>query len=258
MTATHPVAVIAHNTFREAVRSRVLYTLLFFAVGLIGGGVLLANLSYVERERILQDMGLESIRLFGAAIAIFMGVGLVHREVDRRTVYTILSKPVSRSAFVLGKYAGLVLTLWLQVAIMGAAFVAVSLLAGAPLTPLHAAAVGLAAAELALVIAVATFFSTFTTPLLASCFTVGIYVIGHLVRDLHELGRVADAEWVRTVTLLLHWTFPDLDAFNLTIPAVHGLPVQTAELLAPLGVCVGYTALLLLFAARLFERRDLR
>ena len=93
---------------REAVRNRVLYVLLFFALVLIGTGVLLSTLSYVERERILQDVGLASIRLFGAAIAIFVGVGLIHKEVERRTIYTILSKPVSRTEFLLGKYAGLV------------------------------------------------------------------------------------------------------------------------------------------------------
>src|SRR5690606_15726934 len=127
------VAVIAANTVREAVRSKVLYTLVFFAVLLIGTGVLLSMLTYVEGQRILQSVGLAAIRLFGAAIAIFVGIGLIHREVERRTIFTILSKPVTRSEFLLGKYAGLVVTIWLQVLVMGAAFAAVSLLAGAPL-----------------------------------------------------------------------------------------------------------------------------
>ncbi|TFG93069.1 MAG: hypothetical protein E4H11_08685, partial [Myxococcales bacterium] len=116
---------IAANTVREAVRSRLLYTLLFFAVLLICAGLLLSALSYVENDRILQDVGLGAMRLFGVAIALFVGVGLIHREVERRTVYTILSKPLSRAEFLLGKFAGLVLTVWMQLAIMVLVFVVV-------------------------------------------------------------------------------------------------------------------------------------
>ena len=105
---------IAMNTVREAIRNKLLYTLLFFAILMIGAGVVLSTLSYVEIERILQDIGFASIRFFGVAIAIFVGVGLIHKEVDRRTVYTILSKPLSRSEFLVGKYVGLVLTIWIE------------------------------------------------------------------------------------------------------------------------------------------------
>ena len=124
---------IAMNTLREAIRHRLLYTLLFFAVTMIGFSVLIASLSYVEGERIIQDIGLASIRLFSVGIAIFVGIGLIHGEVDRRTIYTILSKPVTRSEFLLGKFIGLLLTVWLQLCLMALAFAAVSLLAGAPL-----------------------------------------------------------------------------------------------------------------------------
>ena len=114
---------IAINTVRESVRSKLLYGLLFFAVLLIGSGAVVASLSYVEGDRILQDVGMGSVRLFGVAIAILVGINLIHREVDRRTVYTILSKPLSRGEFLLGKFLGLTLTIWLQMAIMGVAFV---------------------------------------------------------------------------------------------------------------------------------------
>ena len=124
---------LAANTVRESVRSKILYVLLFFAVVLIGAGVLVGSISYVESDRILQDIGLGAIRLFGVAIAIFIGIHLIHREVDRRTVYTILSKPISRAEFLLGKFVGLTLTIWLQMAIMVVAFAAVSLSTGAPL-----------------------------------------------------------------------------------------------------------------------------
>lgn len=258
MGALDRIGAIAGNTMREAVRSRVLYTLLFFAVALIGTGVLLSTLSYVERERILQDVGFAAIRVFGVAIAIFVGIGLVHREVDRRTVYTILSKPIARSEFLLGKYVGLLATLWLQLAVMGICFAAVSALAEAPITAGHAAALAGIALELAVVVALALLFSAITTPMLASFFTAGLWLIGNLTRDLRALGEQADAAAVTRVTELLYRALPDLEAFDLTTAAVHGLPLATSDLLLPAAYGLGYAVLTLGVAVLAFERRDFR
>ena len=252
------IRAIAANTMREAIRNKVLYTLLFFAILLIATGVLLSTLSYIERERILQDVGLAAIRLFGAAIAIFVGVGLIHKEVDRRTIYTILSKPISRMEFLLGKYLGLVATIWLQVAIMVLAFAGVSLSTGAPLGAGYAAAFLLVGVELALLVAVATLFSSFTTPMLASCYTAGIYLVGHLTRDLRELGARSSQESMAQMTALLHQVLPDLESFNLSIHAVHGLPIAASDVWLPILYGAGYTALILMLAVAIFERRDFR
>ena len=252
------VVAIAANTVRDAVRNRVLYALVFFSLVMIGTSVLLATLSYVERERILQDVGLGTIRFFGAAIAIFMGVGLIHREVERRTIYTILSKPVTRAQFLAGKYLGLVATLWLQLAIMVAAFVLASLAAGAPLGAGHAIALGLVALELAVVVAFATLFSSFATPFLAACYSVGLYLVGHLTRDLRGLGAGSDSELVKQATVWIHRVFPDLSALDRSVEAVHGLPIPPPEigwaLLAGVAWCLGF----LLVAVLVFERRDFR
>ena len=252
------VVAIAANTVRDAVRNRVLYALVFFSLVMIGTSAVLATLSYVERERILQDVGLGTIRFFGAAIAIFMGVGLIHREVERRTIYTILSKPVTRASFLAGKYLGLVATLWLQLAIMIAAFVLASLLAGAPLRSGHAIALGLMALEFAVVVAFATLFSSFATPFLAACYSVGLYLVGHLTRDLRGLGAASDSRLVEQVTVWIHRLLPDLAALDRSIEAVHGLPISPSEvgwaLLAGVAWCLGF----LLVAVVVFERRDFR
>jgi len=252
------IAAIARNTLREAIRHRVLYTLLFFALAMIGTGVLLASLSYVERERILQDVGFAAIRVFSVAIAIFVGIGLVHKEVDRRTIYTILSKPIARSEFLLGKYLGLLATLWLQIAVMGLGFAVVSLAAGAPLGPAHAAALALIAAEVAVVVALALFFSAFTTPMLASLFTGGLWLIGHLTRDLRNLGAQSGVEGARRATEWVYRGLPDLDAFDLTLHAAHQLPIATSDLVLPLAYGLGWVALALVAATWIFERRDFR
>ena len=258
MSSLGRIWTIAANTVREAIRARVLYTLLFFALALIGTGTLLATLSYVERERILQDVGFGAIRAFTVAIAIFVGIHLVHREVDRRTIFTILSKPIARSEFLLGKYVGLVVTLWLLIGVMGVGFAVISLLADAPLTMAHAAAIGLVGAEAAVLVAVALLFSAFTTPMLASLFSAGLWLIGHLSRDLRALGAQAESDGVRRFTEALYRTLPDLSAFDLTAHAARGLVVSSADVLLPLAYATGYATLVLLAASWIFERRDFR
>ncbi len=258
MISVSRIGTVAGNTVREAIRNKILYTLLFFGVLMIGTGILVSTLSYVEGERILQDVGLASIRLFGVGIAIFIGVGLIHKEVESRTIYTILSKPVSRTEFLLGKYVGLVATIWMQGAIMAVAFVAVSWMSDAPLDAGHAAAIGLAMMELAVMVAVATLFSSFTTPMLASLFTAGLYVTGHVTRDLKELGAQSGEASIEQITSVLHRVLPDLESFNLTIQAVHQLPISAAEIWFPVLYAFGYAAVLLTIASLIFERRDLR
>lgn len=258
MNAWVRIWTLAGNTLREVIRNRILYVLLFFAILLIATGVVLSALSYVEQERILQDVGLGAIRLFGTVIAIFLGVGVLHKEVDRRTIYTILSKPLSRSEFVLGKYLGLAATIWLQLLIMSAVFVLVSLLANAPLGAGHAAALVLSGIEMAVMVAVATLFSSFTTPMLASFFTAGIWVVGHLTRDLRQLTSQSELAGVRELTVWVHRLLPDLESFNLTVQAVHGLPIAPSEVSLPIVYGIGYASLVLILAMVLFERRDFR
>jgi ABC-type transport system involved in multi-copper enzyme maturation permease subunit len=249
---------IATNTVREAIRNKLLYTLLFFAVGVIGTAVLIASLSYVEGERIIQDIGLSAIRLFGVGIAIFVGIGLIHGEVERRTVYTILSKPVSRTHFLLGKFLGLSLTVWLQLALMGAAFAAVSLSAGASMSSVHVTALLLVGLELMLIVAVATLFSSFTTPMLAALFTLGVYALGHLSRDLYHLGQQSDQESITQVATWIYRLLPDLETFNKTIEAAHGLPITAGEVGLSILYALGYTTALLAVASFIFQRRDMK
>ena len=258
MISPSRVWTIGQNTMREAIRNKLLYTLLFFAIVMIGTGVVVGSISYVEGSRILQDVGLASIRLFSTGIAIFVGVGLIHNEVYRRTIYTILSKPVSRAEFLVGKFVGLVMTIWLQLAIMSVAFIIVSLSSGAPIDSGHLAALGLLAAELAVVVAIATLFSAFTTPMLASLFTLGIYMMGHLSRDLLQIGARSDSPSMRNMTRVLYEVLPDLESFNLSVQAVHQLPITNAEVVLPALYAIGYIAALLFAATLIFERRDFK
>ena len=181
MQATLAIAV---NVFRESVRDKVLYNLVAFAILLIGASYLLGQLTAGQDVKIIKDLGLAATSLFGLFIAIFIGIGLVSKEVERRSIYSLLAKPIHRYQLVLGKYAGLTLTLLVNVAIMAAALYAVllSMAWGASaevqrawdapaLDPALLEAVGLILIELMLITAIALFFSTFSTPILSAAFT---------------------------------------------------------------------------------------
>ena len=252
------IHALAANTFREAIRNKLLYVLLGFGLVMIGAGALLAALSYVEVHEILQDMGMAAIRLFSAGIAIFVGVGLVHGEVDRRTIYTILSKPVARSEFLVGKWAGLTFTVWVQLCLMSLAFAAVSSLAGASLDAGHLQALVLLGLELMVLVAISTLFSSFTTPMLASFYTFGLWLVGHLSRDVYLLGQQSELASVSRIAALLYAVLPDFEIFNKTLEAVHGLPIHDYEVGFAALYAAGYAGVTLILAATVFARRDLK
>ena len=251
------VWAIATNTVRETIRNKLLYSLFFFAVLVIGSAVLIASLSYVEGERIIQDVGLSSIRLFSVGIAIFVGIGLIHREVERRTIYTILSKPVTRTEFLLGKYLGLLMTVWLVLALMSVAYAVVCYSSGAPPDGGHLIALLMIGMELTILVATATLFSSFTTPMLAAMFTLGIYALGHLSRDLLALGQQADLESIRLAATWMYRILPDLESFNFTLHATHGLTISAREIGLPILYGLGYSTILLSAATFVFRRRDM-
>jgi ABC-type transport system involved in multi-copper enzyme maturation permease subunit len=252
------IHALAVNTFREAIRNKLLYTLLGFGILMIGSGVLLATLSYVEVDEILQDMGMGAMRFFSAGIAIFIGIGLIHTEVDRRTIFTILSKPVSRTEFLIGKWAGLTTTVWLQLVLMALAFGVVSWMAGAPLGADHVVAIALIGLELMLLVAIATLFSSFTTPMLAALFTVGLWMIGHLSRDLRALGEQSDLESVSTMAEWIFILMPDFEVFNKTLQAVHGIAIPASEIQLAIVYALGYTICTLSLGSMIFARRDFK
>ncbi|MFQ6013642.1 MAG: ABC transporter permease [Thermoplasmata archaeon] len=250
------VIPIALNTFKEAVRDRILYTILVFALALIGSSVILAGLSVGGEQKIIKDLGLASILIFGTLIAIFIGVGLVSKEIDKKTIYTIIAKPIHRYEFILGKYLGLIITLFINVFVMAVGLVLlVSLWEGTwslNLLP----AVLLIFVELMVITAVAVLFSSFTTPTLSAIFTLSVFIIGHLSRDLKEFAAQFSGPAVKAMTFALYYLVPNLSSFNIRGQVVHGSPVPMSFM----GLSTLYGALylsaLLILAMLIFQRRD--
>lgn len=252
------VAVIALNTFRETLRDKILYNLVFFGLLMIGSSILLSTLTIGEKAKIIQDIGLASINLFGVLIAIFVGIGLVSKEIEKRTIYSIIAKPIPRHQFLLGKYCGLALTLFVNMFIMAAGFFVVLLLGHVGLNPALLEAIGLIFLELLVITAVAVLFSTFTTPTLSATFTLAIYVIGHLTDDLRVLGGKLPHSLSRGLLDGLYYALPNLEFFNIKGQVVHGIAIEPPYLFSAVGYGLVYVALTLMLACVIFQRRDFK
>ena len=250
------IGVIALNTFRESLRDKILYNLLLFAGMLIGLSVFLADLSITEHHKIIADMGLAAINFTGVIIAIFVGISLVNKEIDRRTVYTIMARPISRTSFILGKYAGLALTLFVNVVIMLAVFIITLWLYHVPVGLAIFQAVGLIFVELLVVTAIALFFSTFSSSTLSAILTLGIYVIGHLTADLKSSAGKSESEAARAIMNGLYYLCPNLEALNIKGQAAVGIPVGPDYLVLASLYGFTYAAVLVTGACLVFQRRD--
>ena len=247
---------VAFNTFREAVRNKILYALLVLAIGMIGSGVFLGQLALDQNIRIIQDFGLFFMTVFGMVIAVFVGVTLLYEEVQRRTVYVLLSTPLRRTEFLLGKYLGMLLTIGVQIAVMGTVVVLLLWFQDAPIGGVLLQAIGLAFAELAVLTAVALLFSSFSTPYLSGFFTFGVFVMGRLSGDLLRLLPTLEPEYVRPPLRAIAGLLPQLWRFDFTARVVYGRPVDFDTLALTVLYAATYSAIALALASFIFRRRD--
>jgi ABC-type transport system involved in multi-copper enzyme maturation permease subunit len=265
------VGLVAVNVFRESVRDKVLYNLVVFAVLLIAASYLLGQLTAGQDSKIIKDLGLAAISLFGVLIAVFIGIGLVWKEVEKRSIYSLLAKPITRHEFILGKYLGLVLTLLVNVAVMTAAFYAVlgsmraigveetQALAKMPAAdPALLKAILLISVELALVTAIALFFSTFSSPFLSASLTLGLWVIGNLSADFRNFEALLESPVAGWVGRVLYYVLPNFAAFDIKAQVVSGIPVTASSLALTCLYGVTYVTLVLVAAVTVFARRDFK
>ncbi len=255
------VAAIALNTFRESVRDRVLYNLILFVLILVAASVFISDLSLDMESQFTAALGLSAMLVFGALIAIFIGVGLVYKEIDKRTIYSLLSKPVHRHEFIIGKYAGLCLTLLVNSAVMVLGTELALLYVNGKFVPLHTAVLAvsfLVYLELALLVAVALMFSSFTTPMLAALFSFAVYVIGHFSADLLQAAALSNSAVTKTMLKAAYYLLPNLSNFGFIAEASHGrlVPLRMASWAAVYALV--YISILLSAAVLIFQRRNFK
>jgi ABC-type transport system involved in multi-copper enzyme maturation permease subunit len=265
------LALIAVSVFRESVRDKVLYNLVFFAILLIGASYLIGQLTAGQDVKIIKDLGLAATSIFGLFIAVFIGIGLVSKEVEKRSIYSLLAKPIGRHQLVLGKYAGLLLTLAVNLAVMAAALYAVlaymawgggsaadQIWERPVLDPRLLQAFFLTFVELGVVTAIAVFFSTFSTPLLSAALTFGLFVAGRFSADLRNFDQVVDSRAAAALAKGLYWVLPNLGPFDVRAQVVHGQPISGGYIVLTAGYGALYITALIVAATLIFSRRDFK
>ena len=251
------IVAVAFNTYRETVRERVLYNLVFFAIVMTLSGLLLSELSIRQDLKIIKDIGLASMDLFGTLIAVFIGVGLVNKEIERRSLYPLLAKPLAREEFFVGKFLGLSFTLLVNIALMTAGL-CMTLVATGPMPDAHLLkAVYPIYLGLVLVVAVALLFSTLTSPALAAICTVGVVLAGRfsdVIRNMREVAPGVPA-WLPAT---LYYVLPNFRNFDFKDRVVSGDPVPIQTLLWVTAYAVAYAGVLIALGLSAFRRRDLQ
>jgi ABC-type transport system involved in multi-copper enzyme maturation permease subunit len=255
------ITAIARNAFREAVRDRVLYNLVLFVLLLTGASIFIGELSGGQERKVIVDLGLSAMLLFGVFIAIFVGVGLVYKEIERRTIYAVFSKPVGRGEFLVGKYLGLCLTLLVNVLVMGVG-VSLALLYVSrgwdPLIPTIWPAVLLIYMELMLLTAVALLFSSFSSPALSALLTFMVFIIGHFSADLKGFAVSLGSTSARYLFTGLYYLLPNLANYSFISPAAHGRAPSAGFVFATALYAVVYVAVILAAATLVFSRRNFK
>lgn len=263
MRSLHVIQAIALNTFRETVRDRVLYAILVFAALATLAGLVFGALSADQDLRILEDLGLTSISLFGGIIAVFIGTTLVFKEIDRRTIFLIITKPINRWEFVTGKFLGVALCVLITNFAMGLFFLLVigwqSHHFVDKIVPMLSA-LSLIYIELLLVIALGTFFSTFCTPLMGLLFTLGFWIVGHLsfsFKMLKDMALANGSATIASLSELLQYVMPDLARLTVLRGEYMDGHFGSFDVLTYIAVYViAYVVVLMSLSTVIAERRE--
>jgi len=256
-----PVVAVTLNTFREAVRDRILYNLVAFALIMMAAAVLFGQISIGIQKIILINLGLSSISVFGLLIAIFLGINLVFKEVDKRSLYVLLSKPLRRSQFLVGKFLGLNLTLLVNTILMTAGFWAALYYLTRSFERQDLSiwvAIYFILLELSLVTAICLFFSCFSTPVLSAIFTFLLYVIGTLSSDIRAFGELTNSAPMKALSTFLYYALPNFSDFNIAASVSHGASVGAGVVLLNTLYTVCYGSVLVIASIVMFSRKDLK
>lgn len=246
---------IALNTFRELARNKILYIIVFFGIALIGFSLVLATLSLGQSDKIVVDFGLAMVEIFGIISVIFIGSQLLFREIEGKTVYLILSKPVARRDFILGKFLGFSAILFVIIFIQTIISTIVFLIAKTPLSVLLFASIGFIYVKLLLLFAIILFFSTFISPLLSILLVMGVYVISHSITTMTDMAIHSSNQILFYLSKFLMIVFPNFEALN--IKSVIGTPIVLSPSFFAINIvhaCL-YLTLILTFTVLIFNRK---
>lgn len=255
--------VIAHNVFRETLRDRVPYMVILYGLLMGGASLLLPQISNQAEDKILLDLGLGSLNFLGLIVAIFLSTNLINKEIEKRTVFVLIAKPMSRLEFIIGKHLGLSALLFVLTLMMTGLFLMATILqpstalVSAPI-PVNAVLVAISFIflELVLMVAAGLLFGVFTSSILATLFTIALYLLGHFSPSLIRLSALAEDKVLSAVFEVVYVILPNLERINLKNEAVYGQLPAVSDLLISGGYGLIYTMLLLTLTIVVFSRRQ--
>lgn len=250
------VLIIAKNTYRQAIRDRILYGILIFALLFLGSTIVLGSLSLGEDLFVIRNFGIAGIYIFSLIITIFMGSSVVYDEIQKKTTYLILSKPVTRGKVILGKFLGLFGAICLTVGLMAVAYVGIVYLSGAFVDYWALGAIFLQLFEIAILISVIIFFSIITTPLAATIYTILVLYIGHFLSLALEYASKAEG-FLKFALQTVYYVMPNLEKFNIRNFAIHNINVGLPSIFLAILYAFIYTSLMLYLSKRLFNKKEL-
>ncbi len=255
----HKILAMSKNAFREAVRDRILYNLIVFVLLLTAGAIFLGDITAGQESRVIINLGLSSTLLFGTFIAIFVGVSLVWKEIEKRTIYSIFSKPIGRGEFIVGKYLGLCLTLLVNVLVMGAGVsLALLYVGGGRFAAMIWGAVLLIYLELTIITAVAIMFSSFSTPALSALLTFFVFLIGHFSSSLRDLADSLGSKSAIVFFNVIYYLLPNLSNFSFITNTANGNTPSAAMLGGAALYAAAYVTILMTIAITIFSRRNFK
>ncbi len=253
-----PLLAVTLNGFREARRNRITVVVIFFAIAMIFSATVAIDLTVFTFSRVITDVGLGVMGLIANFLAIFLGTGQLPREIERRTIYMVASRPLSRGTFLLGRFLGNLLTVYFVIAVMSALFMIQLVLYREPITqPLLAALAGLCL-EVALVSAIGFAFATVSSQVISSLATTGLYFIGYLMPDIERLAVRSPSAFIRGLALTGTFVLPNFSRLDLKQRATYAVATSVGELGQALLYTAGYAAVVLVIASLLFEKRDFK
>ncbi len=250
------IYTIIENTFKEAARDRLLMALLVIGFLLISSAKIVKPFALGEEAKVIKDLGLSSISFIALLVAILVGGRLVYKEIEKRTIYILLSKPVHRYQFIIGKYFGLILVIFFTMTVLTGGFYLMLYITSTQATYSLLLAIMMSFFELAIITAIALFFSTIATPITASLFTFLIYFISNFTRDLKVLALISKSAVVQTLANFLYYILPNLANYNLRGLVVHDVIINPATILLSIVYAIIYSALTLFLTVIIFQRKD--
>ncbi|WNG63039.1 ABC transporter permease subunit [Archangium gephyra] len=253
-----PFIALALNGFREARRNRVTLLVAIFALAMLMSTTLVLEITVGTFDRVITDVGLGAMSLMLVLLAIFLSSGLISREIERRTIFLMVSKPLSRGAFLVGRLAGNMLTVTVLQLLMAALFFAMMFFYQSPISPAHLAAVGMLWFELWVLSAVGFLMSSFSSQMVSAFVTVSVYFAGHLSSDIYSLASKSQSGAIQALGKAVYYVLPDLSRFNYRPHATYYAPITSSELLSAATYGMAFTGVLVALAVVLFNRRDFR